>query len=183
MPEITKPKVKTVPFGTEQLEWVGHISSHWAGLEFLVDCTVWDLAKLPEQVGACITANFLSIYPKLKALAALSHLSGASDRTIKKLNRFRSELYQVSEKRNRAVHDYWIMQETRDGFQPVQLTITADGKPEFFFKPVSVKELKATGLEIDEKTKEFRKIREALENEISSLPKRTHKRPSESPQD
>ena len=140
MPKETKPSVKKIPIGTEHMEWVGHISSSWARLEFLVDSTVWDLAKLPENVGACITANFMSVYPKLKALTALAHLNKVSDRTIKKLNRFRSNLYTTSEKRNRAVHDHWMMQEKDDGFHPVQVTITADGAPEFFFKRVSIYE-------------------------------------------
>ncbi len=180
MPEETRPKLKRVPFGTEHLEWVGHISSHWASLEFLIDSTVWDLAKVPDKVGACITANFLSIYPKLKALIALAHLHGASEQTIKKLNRFRNDLHPVGEKRNRAVHDYWMMLETNDGFQPVQVTITADGKPEFFFKPVSVEELKSICAEIDKKIEKFLTIRMTLESDFPSLQQRMHKPLAES---
>ena len=176
MPKEIKPSVKTIPIGTEHMEWVGHISASWARLELLVDSTVWDLAKLPETVGACITTNFMSVYPKLKALTALAHLNKVSDRTIKKLNRFRNNLYTTSDKRNRVVHDHWMMQETDDGFRPVQVTITADGAPEFFLKRVSIDELKSTQTEILEKTAEFVKIRMALENEISSLPRRTQSR-------
>jgi hypothetical protein len=56
-------------------------------------------------LGACMTAQMISIHPRLKAFIALVEIRGGSETALKELNIFSGSAGGLAEKRNRMVHD------------------------------------------------------------------------------
>jgi len=125
--------------------YVGEIAAASAYLEHIVADTLWRLMKINERVGACLTAN-MPLNARLAAMISLAHLRGIDKPLIKKLTEFRNISYEVSELRNRAIHDMWFGAMLGDGtiIPHQQLRVTAAGKePKFITETVSADELKS----------------------------------------
>lgn len=90
------------------MELVGRIAAVWAVLDLNFDSTIAQVAGGDALAMACVTAQFSSHYPKLKAIIALCKYKGAPKETIKDLESFLGRLNAVAERRNRAIHDAWL---------------------------------------------------------------------------
>lgn len=55
------------------------IASGWSHIEQALDDTLWRIASVHDDAGACLTAQFLSISNRLMALEALLRLRGVSN--------------------------------------------------------------------------------------------------------
>lgn len=156
-----------IPVG--HLAAVGRLANAWAYLEFAVDKATWALAGVPDMVGACMTAQMLSIQPKFRALIAVAELRGLSAPTIKDLRRFQQDrIGGLQEGRNRAVHDTRVIHRATGGVSRLQ--ITAQGPLVFDFQPEPVSELHATRKKIEALTRDFIQLREAVLSEYRALP-------------
>nr|WP_294502757.1 hypothetical protein [uncultured Rhodopila sp.] len=101
---------------------IGSIASTWSHLEQSVDVTLWSLAGLDSQLGACLTAQIQSLAYRLNALVAIVQLKGGSKELIKSINQFCAEADRLTRDRNRVVHDPIS---SIEGEEPTAITITA----------------------------------------------------------
>jgi hypothetical protein len=165
------------------LQRVGAIAAAWADLDFHIEGAIWLLADVSSSVGACVTANFVSIHPKLKSVIALAHLCGMSKATITKLQKFRTGLYGTTEKRNRAIHDQWITLSSKDETHQGQMTITTDGEPKFYARYVSLNELDEIEKEILSQIDRFKDIVDVMKVQLGALRKKQQQPPAPIPRD
>jgi len=86
-------------------EWIGRIASLWSLLENTIDETIWQLADVKDEPGACLTAQLAGIRPRLIVLEALVQLRGEDKDFIKQIASFTQKAQTTSERRNRAIHD------------------------------------------------------------------------------
>lgn len=166
---MPKPPTPTLP--PSQAEYVGVICNSWAGLELQIDGATWLIAHVRPSVGACITAQFISIHPKIKALIALCRHKGVDDKLIKRLNAFHQSLYSTAEKRNRAVHDAWVPEVSPGRVQLVQWDLGMGKDVTDFTRPAPISELIELNREINKRMSVFMKIKEDLLFELRSSKK------------
>lgn len=88
---------------------VGEISMRWSFLEELLDTGIGTLAGIDAEITACITAQMMGHAPRCLTIIALAHWRGMPDveEATKKLM---SKLFEVSELRNRAIHDRLLIE-------------------------------------------------------------------------
>lgn len=125
-----------------------------------IDRAIWLLAKLPDEVGACVTAQFGGIHPRLRALIALAQLKGVPQPNINELNKFYNESSSLVLKRNRAVHDAWWI--SSPSGTVAQLRLVADKKLDYRFKPASMADMEALAEEIKEHDIRFFRIEQQM---------------------
>jgi hypothetical protein len=122
--------------------FVGRIASQWAFLDHNIDQAIWRLAEVEPALGACITTQLVSTPARLRVLLALLLLREGSDDLVKKLRQFAAKLHAASDKRNRAVHDFWNVTVEGDVTQ-LRAAIIRD-KLELQSAPSSTKEMLET---------------------------------------
>jgi len=88
----------------EHFSSVGKCIQPWAHLEFEIDRAVWELLGVAQPIGACVTAQLVSVIPKLNALNALAILHGAKNAS-EAISSFSGDIGGSNAKRNRLVHD------------------------------------------------------------------------------
>ena len=88
---------------------IGKVAAEWAEFEFILDTRTLRLAGFPAEKGTCLTAQIAGPARKLDAYISLARLCGASETTIKKISKFQQQTYDLAEKRNRIVHDQWLI--------------------------------------------------------------------------
>jgi hypothetical protein len=133
---------------------VGKVATTWALFEYTIDGALWTLAELKEDWGACITTQMMSISPRLKAYLALVRVRGVPEGDlINRINKFIGDSEPLAQKRNRAVHDPWVIGESSKAVY--QLKATANRKLEFGFRPRSLPDLQQISKEIEAHTERF----------------------------
>ncbi|MFX4223671.1 MAG: hypothetical protein ACMVO3_23440 [Thalassobaculum sp.] len=141
---------------------VGQICAGWASLELSVDTEIWQLSGMKQApLAACVTNELTSIHTKIRALLSLCRVWGIDKKVIKDLSSFSQRLYSIAEKRNRAVHDPWVVTEDGHALGQWNLSREKDGFVSYI-RPVSFDELNAVSAQISDKIMEFQKIRERL---------------------
>jgi hypothetical protein len=164
-----QPQKWEFEFIPEFADCIARIASCWSRLEYDVNATIWSLAEMRPAIGACITAQILSLHNRLIALIALANLRRVEKDIIARLNRFSDRVREGQQIRNRILHDQWLI----DKFNPERmghLRITADRKLDFVIKTVPLFELKASLDKIVEFQKEFLAIRDEIDAALPSLP-------------
>jgi hypothetical protein len=162
------PDIPTQRIPQEHYAAIGKVAAGWAMLEFQIDNLVWGLIGGYQPRLACVTAQMISIHPKLNALKSIVRLRGGSDATISAVNRFASDIGGLVEARNRAVHDP-VMRNERTG-EVMRLKITARGALSFDFVPETLADLGKTTERIKDAIERFGQLAVAIEAEIDSLP-------------
>jgi hypothetical protein len=110
---------------------IGRVIDAWGDLEFEVNRVIWELMGVQQPFGACVTAQIISIHPKLRALRALLHLWGAAD-LAREVGSFAGDMYELADLRNRVVHDKrFVLHPNRDILRfevttPKELTFAAE---------------------------------------------------------
>jgi|ERR1700689_2134183 len=117
-------------------EAIGRIADTWAHLEFQIDLGIWELANVEQQLGACITSQFNSVIPRLRAFIALCELRGAKKKSVDSLKTYSGNIGGFIDKRNRAVHDPRMIEQTTG--EVVRLEIIAKPKITFEFLPEEI---------------------------------------------
>jgi hypothetical protein len=147
---------------------LGRAISAWAYFEYRLDETIWLLARLEEEPGACLTAQFGSVAQRFNALFALARVEKITERSLKKMNDVRNRALAIAEKRNRIAHDPWFY--GYESQQHYRMHKTAKAVLEFKLKPVSLEELKAIEQEFVDLTHKFNEARSAITKEFLRLP-------------
>jgi hypothetical protein len=147
---------------------IGKIARRWGELEHEIDWFTWTLAAVEPHLGACITSQVMSIYGKLNSVIALAQLNGVDEKLIKKLKTFQGGVSGLADRRNRAIHDARILNETGE---ICRLQVTT--KPPIYGpQPETLADLAALAKDIRREYWRFREIREAIATGLLALPHR-----------
>ena len=152
----------------DHLAAIGEVANAWAVLEFQIDLTIWWLMDTPQMVAACVTAQLMSIHPRLRALQALVNLRGGSRELGTQIASFAGELGGLVESRNRAVHDPRMAMVMKDAVQ--RLNIPAQRRIKFGFVDETVPDLKKTHDSIKRQIRRFNLLHKKIVAEIQALP-------------
>ena len=147
---------------------IGRVAETWAQFEFHVDQAIWSLVNAEQQLLACITSQFLSMHPRMRAYIAICSIHGLSKQTITKLNKFSGRISGLADKRNRAVHDPRYRRNS-DG-KICRLEITARPTVQFDFLPEDKEDLKTTIRQITKAVHEFIGLHVEVIDEIQAIP-------------
>jgi hypothetical protein len=153
---------------------IGQIASRWALLETTIDISIWGLAELSDKNGACITSQIAGSARKLDAVISLVQTQQPTNAVlIKRLNRFAETTRKLTERRNRVVHDHWILNEKGD---PVRLEMTARRLLRYQRVQVTMKELnELASLIISHTNDYFEFMKFSVEAARSKTSPKTHK--------
>jgi hypothetical protein len=119
---------------------VGLIAAETARIEQMLDGAIWDLAALMPVVGACITGQMVGAFPRYSALFQLAHLSELPAKILDEIKKQMGVSNEVAEKRNRAIHDPWYVEDETG--EPHQYRGRTKKDLNFGPHPVSVDQLK-----------------------------------------
>jgi hypothetical protein len=147
---------------------IGHVANTMATLEFYVDVGIWELVGALQQLTACLTAQMISVHPKLKAFIGLVEVLGGSKETIGKLKTIQGRIAGLAEDRNRMVHDPRMVHQ-RTG-ETSRLQITAKPTVHFGFLTESEVAVTKVANAIGQQLREFSELRDAAIAEIRALP-------------
>ena len=145
------------------MELVGTISAAWAVLELNIEMTIFELVGGDRERIACVTSQFSSHYPKLKAVIALCKERGLSPEIIKKLNGFNGALTKVADRRNRVIHDAWRV---KGGEIIGKVNLPRVREP----SDSTIPELKSLRQAINTKLLRYSEIRLEIKRELQALP-------------
>jgi hypothetical protein len=68
-----------------------------------------DWAASIRKIGLCLVLQIVGPGRKLNAYASIAHLRGLDEKTMKKILKFQEHTFAIAEKRNRVVHDQWLV--------------------------------------------------------------------------
>ena len=157
-----------IPIPDDHYAALGRVADAWADLEFEIDQLIWQLLQVPQALGACVTAQMISIHPRLRALRALVRLYEISEPIQKTLGGFAGEAHALAEKRNRTIHDKRLM--WAKSREVVRFQVTADTKLIFGPQAESIGALNEFTATIRSMMERFLRIRDEIENELRSSP-------------
>ncbi len=89
---------------------IGRVAAQWAQLEHILDLTIWDLASIAPERGACITGQVMGARPRFQAIIALCMSCNLKKQIIDSTRELMNKTLNVGEDRNRMVHDAWYME-------------------------------------------------------------------------
>lgn len=175
---LDEKSFRALPENSPFYSVVGRIASAWARMEWSIDMAIWEMANVPHETGACITAQFGGVHSRLRALIALVHLNGLGSFT-NELNKFYQDSNEVVLKRNRAVHDAWWV--SSPSGTVAQLRLTADKKLDYRFRATSMLEMDEIAAAIKAHDERFTNIwmRLRAARHLASLEKPVGESPSE----
>jgi hypothetical protein len=156
------PELSDVQFAA-----IGKVADAWATLEFIINKAIWELMNVEQKTGACVTAQIISIQPRLNALISLVTLNGGKQSLINDLNKFAEKAGNLSRQRNRIVHDPWFVQGNTT--KTHQFVSTADKKLDFGFKHVPTDNLLALQAKIHSLYHDFNKLHTKILSELPLL--------------
>jgi hypothetical protein len=153
---------------------LGAISAY-ALLEYQVDELIWELAAVEPEIGACLTAQFFSIAPRMDALISLAHAQYVGDAHIKRLDKLKTSIGGLGNRRHRLAHDPWFYAyETAKSYR---LEKTAKGGLVHAYKAVTAEEITVFRDEISVVEKTFRDLRSEILHVFRSQPYRPPRMP------
>jgi hypothetical protein len=138
-----------------------------ATLEFFINTAIWELMNVEQRTGACVTAQIMSIQPRLDAPISLVTLNGGKQSLIDDLNKFAAKAGSLARQRNRIVHDPWFVQGTT--MEPYQFVSTAYKKLDFGFKHTPTDGLLSLQKKIHTLYHDFEKLHSKILSELPSF--------------
>jgi hypothetical protein len=151
---------KPLPDDHPVYQTVGLIASETARIERLLDQSICNVASVDLKVGACLTGQMIGPGPRWNALLQLARHRGMSESILKRIKTTQGHSSDYFERRNRAVHDQWLMDD--DTGEPHQFRGKSKAKPDFGPSPSPENALK------DELT-EIRKHRDEVNQLVSDI--------------
>lgn len=90
---------------------VGLVASNWSHVEKMLDECIWFLVdKHDRRLVACLTGQYSGTFPRYNAIIALLKAKGALTPELdKRLKKEQGECAGAGNKRNRIVHDAWMV--------------------------------------------------------------------------
>ncbi len=142
---------------------IGRVAAEWAQLEHVLDLIIWDLTEGDKITNSCVTGQIMSHSPRFKAILALAEHRGYNKKTLSDIKSLRQKMFGVSEKRNRYIHDAWILQTFGEDMGEVgQFQNYSEKNKAFGFSPISGKDILNCIDEIKNKTKMISVLRSKL---------------------
>jgi hypothetical protein len=92
----------------QRFEAVGKVAASWSFFEAMLDISIWNLACMSKEFGACLVAQIAGSARKLDAIIALIKLKPEHEKKITELNKIAENSQRLGERRNRVVHDPWM---------------------------------------------------------------------------
>lgn len=92
---------------------IGLVAASWSRVEHVLDMIIWKLAggEDNKRYTACLTGQFNGTFHRHNAIIALLEARGKlTPELLKRIERERGECNNTSAKRNRIVHDPWIVE-------------------------------------------------------------------------
>jgi len=160
------PHDQHIPIPDEHYAAMGKVADAWADLEFEIDSLIWQFLHTPQALGACVTAQMVSIHPRMNALLALASLWEVSPDLITELKRFYGNLGPLADKRNRLIHDKRMIQWKTKSV--VRLEISAKSKLRFEPFPEDIDYLMTFARDVTETHLRFITIRDGILRELDS---------------
>ncbi|PIQ43947.1 MAG: hypothetical protein COW05_02015 [Gammaproteobacteria bacterium CG12_big_fil_rev_8_21_14_0_65_46_12] len=150
---------------------IGKVVDTWADLEHEVDMTIWRLIGEDQNLYACITAQLVSILPKLDALTGILDVLKSPKKPLDAVLSFKGKIGDLVLLRNRVVHDPRVV--WYGNGDVARFDVSAKGRRRSFEpKPETVEELLGIRNQIDDKIQEFKTIKMLIEGEIPSSAER-----------
>ncbi len=160
------PDSQHIPIPDDHYVAIGKVADAWSDLEFEIDRLIWYLLQTNQALGACVTAQMISIHPRLTALGSLVRLWQVSQPLLDELASLDGTARGLSETRNRMIHDkrmiWWKTKEV------VRFQVTAKKELKFGPQPETIRELmefRETVLKLFER---FAKLSHKIRSETSS---------------
>lgn len=142
---------------------IGRVAAEWAQLEHVLDLVIWDLSKGEKIANSCVTAQIMSHFPRFKAILALAEHRGYDKATLSKIRSLSGKMVDLAEKRNRYVHDAWILESFGEDMNEVGQFQSYSAKTKTFgFSPITEKEILDCINDIKTKTKGISALRSRL---------------------
>lgn len=146
---------------------IGRVTAEWARLEHTLDQIIWDLSEGSVEALSCTTVQIMSHYPRFKAIKSLARYRGHSDALISDVNKTAGDIQNLSDKRNRYIHDAWFLQTSGDQEGNINeigqfKSLSAQNK-KFGFHPISETEMTDFIRDIQEQAEKISELRQALQ--------------------
>ncbi len=144
---------------------IGRVVDAWADLEFEIDQLIWLLMNVQQPFGACVTAQLISIHPRIDALKSLVAIWEINQSIVDDLNKFYSKtISPLVPKRHRIIHDKRLTREKTQ--EVVRFEISAKGKLSFEPKAETVTDLDKFREEIISARGEFSAIHDRIIDDL-----------------
>lgn len=147
---------------------VGRVASEWSHLEHILDAIIWELARIPPNVSACITAQILGAYPRFLTIIALGTMRGLSPTTLDRIKSVQGAVSRAQEERNRAIHDPWYI-EVGSG-QPAQFKSMPKSALVYGYQDIDEQAIKQTIETIKQRAADAASLRQLISAELATLP-------------
>ena len=134
---------------------IGLIASNWARLERTADEAIWELLQAEPALSACVTGQMMGLRPRFNAIKGILKLHQRPSNDISRIDRLLQQSYDLSDQRNRVVHDPWFIHLTTSERHRYVATVGKANNPTLDFIPVSLGALELLAKQIhdfDQKT-------------------------------
>jgi hypothetical protein len=162
----TPPPDQYIPIPDAHYAAMGKVADAWADLEFEIDSLIWELLQTPQALGACVTAQMVSVHPRMSALVSLVTLWELNDERTTELKRFHGKLGILADKRNRLIHDKRMIMWKTKGV--VRFEISARNKLKFEPVPEDIDYLTNFAREVSGMQLSFIEIRNSVLTELQA---------------
>lgn len=151
--------------GDPILGYIGEVAYEWAHLEHILDTIIWKMAGVEPPKGACLTAQVMGAAPRYRAIISLAKLLGLPERVVKRTNKLMGETYDVSEQRNRIVHNPWYF---TDVIRWAQFRSMPFKKPTYGFEDINLKKVSEIIQRVKDCAEKSMKLREEIFGTLSA---------------
>jgi hypothetical protein len=151
------------------LSAIGWLALAWSEFEFHINDSIWELANVGREAGACMTAQLIGPGPRFRCLIALLNLHKVSGSLVKEFNSFSAEAESLGRQRNRYLHDPMVIDSITKKVH--RMEITADRTVKHEIIEVEISEIKGLATKIEHASAKFDELYERVLVETPSWPR------------
>jgi hypothetical protein len=148
---------------------IGRVANAYSQLEFKMNDAIWELANVARLAGVCMTAQMIGPAPRNRCLLALLEFRNASNALITEFNKIGKKIEGVAARRNRYVHDPFVLKE--DTGEIVRMESTADKSIRHGFMNAEIEELNQLATDIEKVDAEFDQLYLRAVDELPAWPR------------
>jgi hypothetical protein len=156
---------RTFELPNELLAAIGRVAVEWSLFEFAVNNQIGEFTNdFPAAI--CLTSQISTMGRRFDGLIALARLCGVGEDVIRELNVFSEKTHTMSRKRNRVLHDVWMMEDDTSH----RLEITAEKRLIDELKAISVDDVIKIANEIADHDRKFLALQGRIKVSLESSP-------------
>jgi hypothetical protein len=148
---------------------IGRVANAYSQLEFKMNDAIWELANVARMAGVCMTAQMIGPAPRNRCLLALLEFRNASDDLITEFNKIGRKIEAVAARRNRYVHDPFVLNQETGGI--VRMESTADKSIRHGFMNAEIDDLNQLATDIETVDDEFDQLYLRAVDELPAWPR------------